>query len=64
MNPEDENAGMNFFEDMDECPAWFDDYESDECGADEELKQICSRVGEEYCSFWCPFHPHYFPSED
>lgn len=59
MNPEDENSGMNFYEDMDECPAWFDDYE-DDCEADGELEQICTRIGEEYCSFWCPFHSHYF----
>lgn len=62
MNPEDENNGMNFYEDMEECPAWFDDYEdlSDDCGAEDDLEGICSRIGEEYCSFWCPFHQHYF----
>jgi hypothetical protein len=59
---------MSFEDHSDECDTWFDDMESlsDECPVMDEDEErphtdiICFRAGEEYCSFFCPFHKFYF----
>jgi len=36
------------------------EHDSDNCGYEDNLPQICYHVGTELCSFYCPFHYIHF----